>query len=153
MRIESLTAEMAGIYRKDIAWFYYKNSRLCSCLSHYTYEEAYMKISSLMNHLVDHTATAYGAFDGEEIIGFIWAYVHQFREELRMYVNEIRVKEEYRNQGIGSQLLKMVEEKAKEQGIKVLYLHAEANNLEAIRLYQKCGYSYERIQLKKEVAQ
>lgn len=153
MKIENLTVEKAEKYRKEIAHFYYDNVRTCSSFEHYTYDEAFEKIGSFLNHLADYTATAYGAFEGEEIIGFIWAYIHQFREERRMYVNELRVKEEYRNRGIGSQLLKMVEDKAREQEIYALYLHVEANNQEAIRLYQRYGYRYERIQLRKEIAQ
>ena len=70
-----------------------------------------------------------------------------------MYVNEIHVKEEYRNRGIGSQLLKLVEDKATEQKLGALYLHVEANNPTAVRVYQKCGYSIERIQLKKSKKQ
>ncbi len=102
MRIEALTAQTVERYHKEIAEFYYKNARLCSCLSHYTYDEAFEKIRNLVNHLTDYTAIAYGAFEGSEIIGFIWAYVHQFREELRVYVSEIRAKEGYRKQGLGS---------------------------------------------------
>ena len=151
MRIEVLTAEKAEECRKEIAQFYFDNVRSCSCCDHYTYNEAYEKIGSLLDHLTDHTAIAYGVFEGEEIIGFIWAYVHQFREERRMYVNEIRVKEEHRERGIGSRLLRLVEDKAKKLGICVIYLHAESNAPEAVKLYQNCGYSFERIQLRKEI--
>ena len=152
MRIEALTAEKAEEYRKEIAEFYFDNVSSCSCMGHYTYNEAYEKMEDLIIHLRDNTATVYGAFDSEEMVGFIWAYVHRFREERRMYVNEIRVKEEYRNMSIGSELLKSVEEKAKEQGIGALYLHAEASNSDAVQFYRKCGYHVERIQLRKEIA-
>ena len=153
MRIEALTAEKAEAYRKEIAQFYYENAISCSCLDHYTYDAAYDKMGSLIDHLRDDTAVVFGAFHDEEIVGFVWAYTHQFREENRMYVNEIHVKEEYRNRGIGSQLLKLVEDKATEQKLGALYLHVEANNPTAVRVYQKCGYSIERIQLKKSKKQ
>ena len=32
-----------------------------------------------------------------------------------------------------------------------MYLHAEANNIDVRRLYEKCGYKEERIQLRKEI--
>ena len=68
-----------------------------------------------------------------------------------MYVSEIRVKEEYRGRGIGKELLGLVEEKAKEMGLGAVYLHAEAGNTDARRLYEACGYSEERIQMRKEL--
>lgn len=151
MRIEALTAERAKEYRKEIAQFYFENVRSNAFHEHYTFNEAYEKIGSLIDHLTDNTAIVYGAFDGSEMVGFIWAYVHQFREERRMYVSEIRVKEEYRNRGIGSQLLRLVEDKAKELEISAMYLHAEAGNKEVRKLYEACGYVEERIQLRKSL--
>ena len=144
-----LDSETAEAYRKEIARFYYDNVRSNAFLGHYTYEEAYEKIGSLVSHLADGTATAYGAFEKDELCGFIWAYRHPFREEERMYVSEIRVKEEFRNQGIGTELLRLVEDKAKETGIKAMYLHAEANNTNGLRLYKRLGFKEERIQLRK----
>ncbi len=144
-----LDSETAEAYRKEIARFYYDNVRSNAFLGHYTYEEAYEKIGSLVSHLADGTAIAYGAFEKEELCGFIWAYRHPFREEERMYVSEIRVKEEYRNRGIGTELLRLVEGKAKEMGIRAMYLHAEAGNANALRLYKAFGYKEERIQFRK----
>ena len=147
--IRLLDAEIAERYRKEIAQFYYDNVRSNAFHSHYTYEEAYEKIGSLIGHLTDNTAIAYGAFENEELCGFIWAYRHPFREEQRMYVSEIRVKEEYRNRGLGTAMLKMVEEKAKEMGIGAMYLHAEVNNADALRFYKAFGCEEERIQFRK----
>lgn len=151
MRIETITAEMVERYREQIAQLYFENVRSNAFHSHYTYDEAYGKTGSLIDHLRDDTAIVYGAFENEELIAFIWAYIHQFREENRMYVSEIRVKEEYRRRGIGSQMLRMVEDKAREQGLGAIYLHAEANNPEAIRFYKTAGYCEERIQMRKEI--
>ena len=151
MKIEALTAERAEEYRKEIAELYYENVRSNAFLEHYTYKEAYEKIASLINHLKDNTAVVYGAFYDEKIVGFIWAYLHQFREENRMYVGEIRVNEKYRGCGIGSRLLKLVEDRAKEKRLGAIYLHAEANNPDAIRFYETNGYEKERIQLRKEI--
>lgn len=152
MRIEPITVEIAEKYREQIAQLYFDNVRSSAYYSHYTYEEAYEKIGGLIDYLRDDTAIVYGAFESEELIGFIWAYVHQFREEDRMYVSEIRVKEEYRNCGIGRELLGIVEDKAKKLGLSAIYLHAEANNPEALRFYQTHGYEYERIQMRKEIS-
>ena len=151
MKLEPITAEVAEKYRKEIARLYFENVRSNAFHEHYTYDEAYKKMDDLIGHLADNTAVVYGAFDDEELVAFIWAYVHLFREETRMYVSEIRVKEEYRKQGIGSQLLKLVEGKAKERGLAAIYLHAEASHPEALEFYKSTGYCEERIQLRKEI--
>ena len=90
-----------------------------------------------------------GVFDSDELIGYVWAYEHTFREEIRIYVNEIHVDEAYRNRGIGKQLLSAVENLARGRGYKALYIHAEGDNDGAIRLYQNEGYEIERVQLRK----
>lgn len=151
MRIEELTVETAEKYRSEIAKLYFDNVRSNAFHSHYTYEEAYEKMNDLIGHLRDNTAVVFGAFDGEEIVAFIWSYVHQFREENRMYVSEIRVKEEYRGRGIGKELLGLVEGKARELGLGAIYLHAEAGNWKARKLYEACGYVEERIQMRKDI--
>lgn len=151
MKIEPLTAEMAERYREQIAQLYYENVRSNAYHSHYTYDEAYEKMDDLIGHLRNNTAIVFGAFEETELIAFIWAYVHQFREENRMYVSEIRVKEEYRNRGIGSQMLGLVEDKAKKMGLCAVYLHAEANNPEAVGFYKAAGYCEERIQMRKQI--
>lgn len=151
MKLEPITAEVAEKYRKEIARLYFENVRSNAFHEHYTYDEAYKKMDDLIGHLADNTAVVYGAFDDEELVAFIWAYVHPFREETRMYVSEIRVKEEYRKQGIGSQLLKQVENKAKELGLAAIYLHAEANNPEAVKFYKATCFCEERIQFRKEI--
>lgn len=151
MKIEPITAEMAERHREQIAQLYFENVRSNAYHSHYTYEEAYEKIRSLIDHLRDDTATVFGAFKDDELVAFIWAYVHQFREEKRMYVSEIRVKGEYRKRGIGSQMLRLVEDKAEKMGLSAIYLHAEENNPEATKFYESAGYCEERIQFRKAI--
>ena len=146
MRIEPLTPNLVLKYKKEITQFYYDNMQTCSCLEHFTFEEAGYKIEGLADYLKNKTCVAYGLFREEEICGYIWAYPHHFREENRMYVNEIRIKDGYRNKGYGKSLLQLVE-----MGIGALYIHAEADNPEAIRLYESAGYIAERVQLRKEL--
>lgn len=151
MRIEPLTPDIVLKYKKEITQFYYDNLCSCSCLEHYSYEEAKLKIDGFIHHLENNTCVGYGLLREDEICGYIWAYPHEFREEKRMYVNEIRIKDEYRNKGYGKALLKLVEERAKEMGIGALYIHAEADNPAAIGLYETTGFVVERVQLRKEV--
>ena len=126
VRFEELNAETVQQYRNEIAQFYYGNMLTCSCLVHYTFDQAYEKIGDLIAHLSTNTCIAYGAFEGKEIIGYIWAYQHQFREELRMYVNECSVKDGYRSRGIGKALITLIEKRAKEVLDFSVYLKPQA---------------------------
>ncbi len=138
-------------YKIEITEFYYENVRSCSQLEYYTLTEARKKTEEFIRHLSNNTCIGYGVFNHDTILGFIWAYPYPFRKENRMYVNEIRIREDFRKNGLGSVLLKKVEEKAKKMGINTIYLHAEAYNAEAIKFYQFNGYSEERIQYSKKI--
>ena len=148
---EELNAEIVQHYRNEIARFYYGNMQTCSCLDHFTFDQAYEKIGDLIDHLRTSTCISYGAFEGTKIVGYIWAYPYTFREELRVYINECSVKEDYRNRGIGKQLISLIENRSKESGYSVVYLHAEADSLNAVRFYESIGYRKERIQFRKEI--
>ena len=151
VRYEELNTEIVQQYRNEIAQFYYGNMQTCSCLENYTFDQAYEKIGDLIAHLNTKTCVAYGAFERKEIIGYIWAYQHQFREELRMYISECYVKDGYRNKGIGKAMIILIEKRAKELGLPALYLHAEAGSSDAVRFYEYNGYREERIQFRKEI--
>lgn len=131
--------------------FYYSNIKTCAYLDSFTYKDAEQKIEGLIEHVSNGSAMVYGVFDSEDLIGYVWAYEHQFRDEVRVYVNEIHVDKPYRGRGIGRQLLAAVEQLARERGYRALYIHAEGNNDGAIRLYESQGYATERVQLRKEL--
>lgn len=151
MRIVALAQSEAERLRDQIAFLYHRNMQACAHMGSFTYEEACRKMDDLVFHLGNGTCVAYVALDGDELCGFVWAYPHRWRDEDRMYVSEIRVREEWRRQGIGTELLRLVEERARKMGIGALYLHAEADNPDAVRLYESLGYVTERVQLRKDV--
>ena len=151
MKIEVITEEKAKKYRKEIAQFYFENVQACSFFENYTYDEAFEKVGDFIDHLENGTAIAYGLFDGDELYGYVRAYPHRFREENRLYVNEIRIREGWRRKGYGKELLKLIEDKSKEMGLSAVYLHAEANNPGALMFYHNMGYDVERMQLRKEM--
>lgn len=135
--------------KERLTSFYYSNIKTCSFMDSFSHKDAEQKIDGLIEHVSNGSAIVYGVYDGEDLIGYVWAYEHPFREEIRMYVNEIHVDEAYRNRGIGKNLLSAVENQARERGYGALYIHAEGENDGAIRLYQNEGYVIERVQLRK----
>ena len=144
-----LHREMCLRYKERLISFYYSNIKSCSFMDGFSYKDAEQKIDGLIEYVSSGSAIVYGVFDNEDLIGYAWAYEHTYREEVRMYVNEIHVDEAYRNKGIGKQLLHAVENMTKKRGYGALYIHAEGDNDGAIRLYQNEGYVIERVQLRK----
>lgn len=144
-----LNREQCLKYKERLTKFYYSNIKACSFMDSFSHKDAEKKIDGLIEHVSNGSAIVFGVLEKEDLIGYVWAYEHPFREEVRIYVNEIHVDEAYRNRGIGKQLLHAIENMAKERGYGALYIHAEGNNDGAIRLYQNEGYIVERIQLRK----
>jgi ribosomal protein S18 acetylase RimI-like enzyme len=58
----------------------------------------------------------------------------------RAYMFGFRMRESYRNAGIGSSMLEYVETDLFTQGFKILCLNVAKDNLRAIDLYNRCGY-------------
>lgn len=144
-----LNREQCLKYKERLTSFYYSNIKTCAYMGSFTYKDAEQKMDGLIEHVSNGSAIVYGVYDSEDLIVYVWAYEHPFREEIRMYVNEIHVDEAYRNRGIGKNLLSAVENQARERGYGALYIHAEGENDGAIRLYQNEGYVIERVQLRK----
>ena len=58
----------------------------------------------------------------------------------RAYVFSFRVKEQWRNQGIGSFLMAFIEDDLRQRGFDVVTLNVAKDNQAALRLYQRLGY-------------
>lgn len=149
MKIVRLSAEQAEKNFNTLTDFYYKNSKACSCMESFAREDAEAKINSMIAHIGDGSAIVYGCLDDDELLGYIWAYRISFRDEDRVYVSEVHVSEKCRGQGTGHLLLAAVEDEARELGVPALYIHTEADNSGAIRLYEREGYRMERVQMRK----
>ncbi len=59
----------------------------------------------------------------------------------RVYVSRMIVKKEYRNRGIGGEILEFLIEKAKCMGFSEMTIGVDKNNVNALRLYQKYGFT------------
>ena len=149
MKIKKFSADVAEKNFATLTDYYYKNSKACSCMDSFVREDAEAKIKSMIAHIADGSAIVYGCLDGDKLLGYIWAYRISFRDEDRVYVSVVHVSEKCRGQGMGHLLLAAVEAEAREMGVPALYIHAEADNAGAIRLYEREGYRMERVQLRK----
>jgi ribosomal protein S18 acetylase RimI-like enzyme len=59
------------------------------------------------------------------------------------YLQTIEVLPEYRGRGIASELLQRIESASGAAGASSLWLHVDAANTDAIRLYEKHGFAFQ----------
>lgn len=93
----------------------------------------------------------YVAFDGETIVGYVIGeakandkdnYMNVFLLNTKyLQVNDLYIAPAYRSKSIGAELLTMVEEKAKENGMEHIFLSSATMDAEAVRrFYEKNGF-------------
>jgi ribosomal protein S18 acetylase RimI-like enzyme len=84
--------------------------------------------------------------DEHNIVGQVFVQINSQRWELadgygRAYVYGFRVKDDYRNQGLGSMMMDFVEADLIERGFNIISLNVSQDNEGARRLYERLGYS------------
>ena len=93
--------------------------------------------SSLFSDWMIHPQ-AFGAFEGETLLGFVELSQEDWNNRLR--ITNIWVDEECRYQGIGKALIAYAIEVGKANGQRSLVLETQSCNDPAIRFYQSCGF-------------
>ena len=86
------------------------------------------------------------AIDEEEnIIAFLSIEVHH-EDKGFVYLDDLSVTNQYRNKGIGTELIKNAEAYAEEMNMHTIRFHVEKTNTGAIKLYKRLGYGVEEDQ-------
>ena len=83
------------------------------------------------------------AEDYEEIVGYILIYIDTYSFRSINPIAEIEnmyVKKDFRNKGIGTKLAKMAIQEAKKKGTKRFKVEALVQNENAIRFYRSVGF-------------
>lgn len=85
-------------------------------------------------------AATWIAEDGQRMCGF--ALVEWTREgaEVVAYIQTLEVLPDLRGQGVGSELLRLMVNSANAAGASLIWLHVDAENAAAIRVYQAQGF-------------
>jgi [ribosomal protein S18]-alanine N-acetyltransferase len=78
------------------------------------------------------------AEENAHLIGF--AIVEWELSEDAAYIQTVEVTPDRRGRGIGSELLRLVEDSARAAGAPSIWLHVDQENSAAIRLYESRGY-------------
>ena len=82
-----------------------------------------------------------GKFIGEGTLVFDTGDPDYTIPDKRVYVSRMIVKKEYRGQGIGSEILTFLIEKAKEMGFNEMTIGVDKDNTVALHLYRKFGFT------------
>jgi ribosomal protein S18 acetylase RimI-like enzyme len=114
-------------------------------------EDGYIlaKARELPAYLDEGKAVLFGAFAGDCLIGFLWAYPRVFLEESRIYINAMIVAAGHRGMGIGKLLVLELEKYAEENKIPALDVQTASFKADAIEFYRKLGFEHERVQMRK----
>ena len=82
-----------------------------------------------------------GEFIGEGALVFDAGDADYTIPDKRVYVSRMIVKKEYRNRGIGSTILEFLINKAKEMGFSEMTIGVDKDNVNALHLYRKFGFT------------
>lgn len=79
------------------------------------------------------------------IIGQVFIQLNSARKDLAdgffcAYLYSFRIKPEYRNAGLGTRIMTIVENDLKKRNFRELTLNVAKTNIDGVRLYQKLGY-------------
>lgn len=99
-------------------------------------DDTYLKSLLGKDHFI-----ALAAFDGEDVIGGLAAYVlEKFEQERKeIYIYDLAVAEEYRRQGVATALINLLKLIAKKIGAYVIFVQADKVDTPAIKLYESLG--------------
>ncbi len=65
------------------------------------------------------------------------------------YVGEVFVDMQFRKQGVGTSLMIKADQWFKRKKLKAAILQVHVKNKRALKTYEKCGFEYERFQMRK----
>ena len=89
----------------------------------------------------------------EEAVGYIWLNVEKDVAIPSGFIFAVFIYEQFRERGYGAMMMKAIEAKASDLGLKRIMLHVFAQNPVAIRLYESIGYSITSLNMMREIPQ
>ena|SRR5215208_6118473 len=87
----------------------------------------------------------------EEVIGtlhLMFLASISFQGSLRAQIESVRVDKNYRNQGIGNEMMKWIIQRAGERGAQVVQLTTHRSREDAHRFYEKLGFKASHLGMK-----
>lgn len=87
----------------------------------------------------------------ELVVGKVWVGERPRGETRQAVIYDIRVDEDLRGRGYGTQTLKAVEELVRTLGLTEIWLHVFGHNVGARRLYERFGYKITNLTMRKSL--
>lgn len=117
-------------------------------------------LKHMLTEVGDHSGVFYLAMDNETVVGFAAGIIEELPEFDQLGVVATKsgrliglyIDASYRGQGIGTALVRRVEEYFKTQGCGVMKTSAFAHNAPVRNLYQKIGFEEREIELIKSLS-
>jgi RimJ/RimL family protein N-acetyltransferase len=106
------------------------------------------RLQGAIDNAIDGDNLCFLALDGNEIIGYITAQIGNVKREKHSAYIVVGIREKYRNQGIGTEFFKNLNEWAEEKKLVRLELTVLCTNKIALNLYKKNGFEIEGIKRK-----
>ena len=78
--------------------------------------------------------------ENKTLVGFLWFCIRSPEGNQRAFVYDVIIKDQYRGQGFGRQIMFLAEQKVKSLGVDRIGLHVFGFNEVAIGLYKSLGY-------------
>lgn len=93
---------------------------------------------SMLSDWLDHP-TAYGAFDGDQLTGFVEGFLEKWNNRYRI-TNICVFGEARRRRGFGTRLMETILEEAVQSKARMVVLETQSFNFGAISFYRKNGF-------------
>ena len=93
----------------------------------------------------------YSIYEGDEAVGVIWMRAEMERPVKSGFIYDLRVDEKFRGKGYGKQAMYLIEDKARELGLKSIGLHVFGYNTVARNLYEGIGYETTSLNMIKQL--
>lgn len=106
------------------------------------------RLQGAIDNAIDGNDLCFLAVDGNKIIGYITAQIGNVKREKHSAYIVVGIREKYRNQGIGTEFFKKLNEWAEEKKLVRLELTVLCTNKIALNLYKKNGFEIEGIKRK-----
>ncbi|AUW94765.1 MAG: N-acetyltransferase [Sulfobacillus thermosulfidooxidans] len=91
--------------------------------------------------------------DGLDFAGFVWVAIRMDLQGTYGSVDQVYLQEAYRRRGLGKLLMDTAQAFVLKQGIKVARLYVTAENHDAVKLYEREGYTVTRLEMEKPLAE
>jgi GNAT superfamily N-acetyltransferase len=108
-------------------------------------------ISALVNSMKDQRTIAEFRENGDTVAGYVWVIFHDWPGDPDAEINDILIVPEFQRRGIATQMIKHVEQLARERGATVLRSGTGFENMASRELHAKLGFQTCHMDFEKEI--